>query len=208
MTQSATLSPLSAVPQPVIRLDAVSKSFRLPAGRFDAVCDVSLSIRAGDTFGIIGKSGAGKSTLLRLINLLERPDHGAVYVAGTELTGLGKSALRAARQNIGMIFQQFNLLQNETVFENVAFRCACTAAATANRSPRGCASVWRSWGWRTSPPAIRRSCPAARSSAWPSLARWPANRRCCCATSPPPRWIPKPPARCWACCATSTGGWA
>ena len=124
MTQSATLSPLSAVPQPVIRLDAVSKSFRLPAGRFDAVCDVSLSIRAGDTFGIIGKSGAGKSTLLRLINLLERPDHGAVYVAGTELTGLGKSALRAARQNIGMIFQQFNLLQNETVFENVAFRCA------------------------------------------------------------------------------------
>ena len=50
---------------------------------------MSLSIRAGDTFGIIGKSGAGKSTLLRLINLLERPDHGAVYVAGTELTGLG-----------------------------------------------------------------------------------------------------------------------
>ena len=83
----------------MIRLDAVSKSFRLPAGRFDAVCDVSLSIRAGDTFGIIGKSGAGKSTLLRLINLLERPDHGAVYVAGTELTGLGKSALRRAPEH-------------------------------------------------------------------------------------------------------------
>ena len=139
---------------------------------------MSLSIRAGDTFGIIGKSGAGKSTLLRLINLLERPDHGAVYVAGTELTGLGKSALRAARQNIGMIFQQFNLLQNETVFENVAFRCACTAAATANRSPRGCASVWRSWGWRTSPPAIRRSCPAARGHRSRALASEPAVLLC------------------------------
>ena len=115
------ISSLPAVPQPVIRLDAVSKAFATRAGRFDAVRDVSLSIRAGDTFGIIGKSGAGKSTLLRLINLLERPDAGAVHVAGTELTALSKRELRGARQHIGMIFQQFNLLQNETVFENVAF---------------------------------------------------------------------------------------
>ena len=87
------ISSLPAVPQPVIRLDAVSKAFATRAGRFDAVRDVSLSIRAGDTFGIIGKSGAGKSTLLRLINLLERPDAGAVHVAGTELTALSKRCL-------------------------------------------------------------------------------------------------------------------
>ncbi|MFF7398370.1 methionine ABC transporter ATP-binding protein [Achromobacter sp. NPDC008082] len=118
MTQIASLP---SAPQAVIRLDAVSKAYATRAGRFDAVREVSLSIRAGDTFGIIGKSGAGKSTLLRLINLLERPDEGAVHVAGTELTALSKRALRGARQNIGMIFQQFNLLQNETVFENVAF---------------------------------------------------------------------------------------
>ncbi|MGE6917944.1 methionine ABC transporter ATP-binding protein [Achromobacter kerstersii] len=118
MTQ---ISSLPSAPQTVIRLDAVSKAYATRAGRFDAVREVSLSIRAGDTFGIIGKSGAGKSTLLRLINLLERPDEGAVHVAGTELTALSKRALRGARQNIGMIFQQFNLLQNETVFENVAF---------------------------------------------------------------------------------------
>jgi D-methionine transport system ATP-binding protein len=118
MTQIASLP---SAPQTVIRLDAVSKAYATRAGRFDAVREVSLSIRAGDTFGIIGKSGAGKSTLLRLINLLERPDEGAVHVAGTELTALSKRALRGARQNIGMIFQQFNLLQNETVFENVAF---------------------------------------------------------------------------------------
>ncbi|HEY0294672.1 MAG TPA: methionine ABC transporter ATP-binding protein [Bordetella sp.] len=110
-----------AAARPVIRLDGVSKHFSTREGRFDAVRNVSLSIQPGDTFGLIGKSGAGKSTLLRLVNLLERPDAGAVHVAGIELTGLGKRALREARQSIGMIFQQFNLLQNEPVFENVAF---------------------------------------------------------------------------------------
>lgn len=98
MTDLSSLPDLASLPQPLIRLDAVSKSFATRAGRFDAVRNVSLSIRAGDTFGIIGKSGAGKSTLLRLINLLERPDEGTVRVGGTELTALGKPALRAARR--------------------------------------------------------------------------------------------------------------
>ncbi|MDQ8035223.1 ABC transporter ATP-binding protein [Bordetella genomosp. 1] len=121
MTHDSPSSTVSTVPTPVIRLDHVSKSFRIKGTAFDAVRDVSLSIRAGDIFGLIGKSGAGKSTLLRLINLLERPDSGSVQVDGAELTRLSKRDLRAARQRIGMIFQQFNLLQNETVFENVAF---------------------------------------------------------------------------------------
>ena len=107
---------------PLIRLREVSKSFKLPDGkRFDAVKQVSFDVRAGDVFGLIGKSGAGKSTLLRLINLLERPDAGEVLVNGQNLLDLNKRALREARQSIGMIFQQFNLLQNATVFDNVAF---------------------------------------------------------------------------------------
>lgn len=107
---------------PIIQIQSVSKAFALPDGKtFHAVKSVSLDIEQGDIFGLIGKSGAGKSTLLRLINLLERPDSGAVTVAGQELTRLGKKELRVARQNIGMIFQQFNLLQNASVFENVAF---------------------------------------------------------------------------------------
>jgi D-methionine transport system ATP-binding protein len=107
---------------PLIRIEGASKTFALPAGgQFHAVRDVTLEVRKGDIFGLIGKSGAGKSTLLRLINLLERPDQGAITVDGRELTALSKRDLRDARRNIGMIFQQFNLLQNATVFDNVAF---------------------------------------------------------------------------------------
>ncbi|GJI98958.1 ABC transporter ATP-binding protein [Duganella caerulea] len=107
---------------PLIRIDHASKTFALPdGGAFHAVRDVSLEVNAGDIFGLIGKSGAGKSTLLRLFNLLERPDSGRVFVDGRELTALSKRELRDARSNIGMIFQQFNLLQNATVFDNVAF---------------------------------------------------------------------------------------
>ncbi|KQP50134.1 methionine ABC transporter ATP-binding protein [Pseudorhodoferax sp. Leaf274] len=107
---------------PLIRLEGVRKTFRLPNGEaFDAVRPLTLQIHEGDVFGLVGKSGAGKSTLLRLVNLLERPDAGRVLVAGRDLTQLSRAELRAARQQIGMIFQQFNLIQNATVFDNVAF---------------------------------------------------------------------------------------
>lgn len=121
MTSSSS-SPVSTSAPPVIRLRAVQKSFALPNGEvFDAVRSLSLDIPHGDVFGLIGKSGAGKSTLLRLINLLERPDAGQVFVGGRDLTTLSRSELRDTRQTLGMIFQQFNLLQNATVFDNVAF---------------------------------------------------------------------------------------
>lgn len=107
---------------PVIRLRDVRKSFSLPDGTtFDAVHSLSLDIQAGDVFGLIGKSGAGKSTLLRLINLLERPDAGQVVVGGRDLMTLSRRKLRETRQTLGMIFQQFNLIQNATVADNVAF---------------------------------------------------------------------------------------
>lgn len=108
--------------QPLIRLDGVSKTFFLSEGNsFTAVHPLSLDIAQGEVVGLIGRSGAGKSTLLRLINLLERPDTGRVVVDNQDLTVLSKKQLRVARQNLGMIFQQFNLLQNATVYENVAF---------------------------------------------------------------------------------------
>ncbi|WP_367105538.1 methionine ABC transporter ATP-binding protein [uncultured Psychrobacter sp.] len=88
---------------------------------FTAVEPTSLSVKQGEIFGLMGYSGAGKSTLLRLINMLERPDSGQVVIDGTDLTTLSASDLRVARHNIGMIFQQFNLMANRTVFDNVAF---------------------------------------------------------------------------------------
>ena len=119
---NATTLHTSAGRETVIRITNAGKSYLLPDGRrFDALRGVSLDILRGEIFGIIGRSGAGKSTLLRLINLLERPDSGTITVAGQELTGLNARSLREARRQIGMIFQQFNLLQNATVFDNVAF---------------------------------------------------------------------------------------
>ena len=107
---------------PLIELHHVSKTYRLRDGqRFDAVHPLSLRIQRGQGFGLVGQSGAGKSTLLRLINLLERSDGGSVRVAGRDLLTLGRRDLRQARQSIGMIFQQFNLLQNASVYDNVAF---------------------------------------------------------------------------------------
>ena len=71
-------------------------------------------------FGIIGRSGAGKSSLVRVINLLNRPTRGEVIVAGRDLTQLNDADLRAARRDIGMVFQHFNLLSSRTVFDNAA----------------------------------------------------------------------------------------
>lgn len=106
----------------MITLDRVSKRYQTRDKQwFTAVEPTSLDIGQGEIFGLMGYSGAGKSTLLRLINLLERPDSGRVLVGGEDLTAMTPAQLRRARQNIGMVFQQFNLLSNRTVSGNVAF---------------------------------------------------------------------------------------
>ncbi|AUZ04636.1 MULTISPECIES: methionine ABC transporter ATP-binding protein [Vitreoscilla] len=106
----------------MIVLDQVSKRFqRRDKSWFDAVHPLSLTIEQGEIFGLMGYSGAGKSTLLRLINLLERPDNGRVLIDEHDLTALSASGLRQARQNIGMVFQQFNLLSNRSIADNIAF---------------------------------------------------------------------------------------
>lgn len=102
----------------MIELRHVSKTFNQSV---KAVDNVSLTINEGEIYGIIGFSGAGKSTLVRLMNLLETPDQGEVYIDKVELTQLSKKKLREERKNIGMIFQQFNLFNSRTVYDNVAF---------------------------------------------------------------------------------------
>lgn len=86
-----------------------------------AVKDVSIHIDRGEIYGIVGYSGAGKSTLVRTINLLQRPTNGEVIVNGQDIMALNATELREARKKIGMIFQHFNLMEQRTIFENVAY---------------------------------------------------------------------------------------
>ena len=106
----------------MIELQHITQRYPTPeGGTFYALKDVSLTIEAGEIFGIIGRSGAGKSTLVRCINFLNRPTEGTVTVDGKCLNTLSEADLRVTRRNIGMIFQHFNLLSSRTVFENAAF---------------------------------------------------------------------------------------
>ena len=105
----------------MIELQHVSKTFENAGGRVDALRDVSLTIADGDIYGIIGMSGAGKSTLVRCINMLERPTEGRVIVNGQQLDAMTPAQLRAARREITMIFQRFNLLMQRTCLRNVCF---------------------------------------------------------------------------------------
>jgi len=105
----------------LIEITNLSKIYYTAHQEILALDNVSLSIKRGEIFGIIGLSGAGKSTLIRCINMLEKPTQGSIIVDGQDITTMGKQDLHQARQKIGMIFQQFNLLSSRTVFDNVMF---------------------------------------------------------------------------------------
>lgn len=98
----------------------ISKTFTMKKQQTNALDHVSLQVRAGDIFGVIGFSGAGKSTLLRMVNGLETPTGGRIEVDGQDINTLSFSQLRQVRKRIGMIFQQFNLLNSKTVYDNIA----------------------------------------------------------------------------------------
>ena len=106
---------------PIIQIKGLNKTFNSDANTVVALDDISIDIMRGEIFGVIGLSGAGKSTLVRCINLLERPTAGQVIVDGQEMTQLSEKELRRARQNIGMIFQGFNLLMQRTALDNICF---------------------------------------------------------------------------------------
>mgnify|MGYP000779465043 FL=1 len=105
----------------MIELQHLTKRFATQGGTVIALNDINLTIRDGDVYGIIGMSGAGKSTLVRCINMLERPDEGKVIVNGKQMQELNAADLRAARREITMIFQQFNLLMQRTCLRNIMF---------------------------------------------------------------------------------------
>ena len=104
----------------MIRFEHLSKTFQTKDGAFEALKDVSFEIEKGDIYGVIGYSGAGKSTLIRMVNALERPTSGKIFVEDKDIGSLSAKELRSLRKGIGMIFQQFNLLESKTIYDNVA----------------------------------------------------------------------------------------
>lgn len=106
-------------------------------GLVHALSDINIDIADGDVFGIIGMSGAGKSTLVRTINLLERPTSGTIEVDGRDVTALSGEELRAYRRRVAMIFQNFGLLAQKTVLDNVCFPfLAASGKVTAENRTR------------------------------------------------------------------------
>jgi D-methionine transport system ATP-binding protein len=104
----------------VINFHQVHKAYRVNGQDIPALQPSDLHIARGEVFGIIGHSGAGKSTLLRLINRLEEPSGGRIEIDAEDVTALDATGLRRFRQQVGMIFQHFNLLSSKTVADNVA----------------------------------------------------------------------------------------
>lgn len=97
-------------------LEAINITKRYDRNVLDGL---SFAVQPGEIVGVVGKSGSGKSTLLRLLNLIETPDSGELLFDGKRIDPLNKKQLLHAQQEIGMIFQNYNLLHNRTVFENV-----------------------------------------------------------------------------------------
>lgn len=105
----------------MIEINNLCKSF----GSLEVLKDISLTIQTGEIYGLVGRSGAGKSTLLRCINGLEPYQSGSLKIDGTEIKDLSKKQSRELRKGIGMIFQQFSLIERRSVYKNVALPMKC-----------------------------------------------------------------------------------
>lgn len=122
MSASPSSPAADAATLPMVRFEAAGKIFGGGRGQsaFTALESVDYTVQRGSIAGIIGRSGAGKSTLIRLVNGLEMPTTGKVFVDGVDVAALDAAGLRALRREVGMIFQHFNLLSARTAFDNVA----------------------------------------------------------------------------------------
>ena len=187
----------------MIEIEHLNKTYPSPTGDIHALRDVDLRIEDGEIFGIIGLSGAGKSTLVRCINLLERPTSGTVRIDGRDMTQLSRRDLLKARQDIGMIFQSFNLLEQRTVLRNICF-------------PLEIAGVKRDKAQARAEELLELVGLSDRAKAYPSqlsggqkqrvaiAAPWRRGRNTSCATRPPAPLTRTPRRRSSACSSRST----
>jgi phosphonate transport system ATP-binding protein len=126
----------------MLRIEGLAKRYRTGDLALDGV---DLEVPAGQVMGLIGPSGAGKSTLIRCINRLVEPTAGRIFLNGQEITGLKRAALRQIRRRMGMIFQEFALVERLTVMENVL------------SGRLGYVGFWRSFARRYPPPDVAKA---------------------------------------------------
>jgi len=105
----------------LIQVQNLVKTYTVNNLNVEALRGINLEISKGEIFGVIGLSGAGKSSLVRCISSIERPTKGSIIIDGIDITALSEKELIKERRRIGMVFQHFNLMENRTVFENIAF---------------------------------------------------------------------------------------
>ncbi|WP_343210012.1 methionine ABC transporter ATP-binding protein [Anaerolentibacter hominis] len=123
--------------EPMIRLEHITKKFMNGNAGITVLNDISLSVDAGEIYGIIGSSGAGKSTLVRCMNFLEKPQQGQVYIEGKLLNQMSPRELNETRQSMGMIFQQFGLLMQRTALDNVCLSMEIKGISRKNAREKG-----------------------------------------------------------------------
>jgi hypothetical protein len=184
--------PPVGAPPPAIALSNVNLSLGRGAARVHILKDITLDIGQGEAVGLVGPSGSGKSTLLMVIAGLERPDTGAVRVAGADLGALNEDGLARFRgRRVGIVFQSFHLIPTMTALENVAAplelagaadaferadsviirRSSPAASSSGSQSPGRSRQTRRSW-WPTSRPAILTRGPGGKSSISCSAGTW------------------------------------
>lgn len=168
-----------------------------------ALSDINLTVAPGEIIGIIGYSGAGKSTLVRMINGLDTPTSGEVLLDGTNIVGMKEKELRAVRRNIGMIFQQFNLMNSRTAAGNIDYPLKLAGIPKDERDER----VAELLDFEASPIAAvttLNSFPAAKNSASASPAHSPATPPSCLPTKPHLPSTQKPRMKSSTSCGKST----
>ena len=119
-----------------IEFREITKVFKQKKARIKALDNVSMTIEPGEIVGIIGYSGAGKSTLVRMINGLDTPSAGELLLDDTNIVGMSEKKLRGIRRNIGMIFQQFNLMNSRTAAGNIEYPLQLQGVGKQERAKR------------------------------------------------------------------------
>ena len=182
-----------------IVIEKVRKSFDTKDGVVEALKDVNLNIDSGDIYGIIGMSGAGKSTLVRCMNFLEVPTEGQVLIDGKALGDLTEKELRKQREEIGMIFQHFNLLMQKSVIDNVCFPLYIKGKKKAEARKRAAELLEIVGLGGTGRMLILHSSPVVRSRGLPLQEHLHRIRRFYFVTRLPVHWIRRLLLPFWNC---------